>query len=202
MSKKFLLSKVFDEPLNFQEFREAKIRYCEFIQENKFSMPETDNLLEIINTIKRTPDVIGPYKDLTPFEALNRIGSDLVLLAGAEGLFQQKVSTIKPKKIHLMMGNKAGFDLEIHTAEEIIYGEAFNAAESFWKAKMRSSIHKLLDPKKKRHKKILESGKAVILCNKIEGLTYNNTKENEYLEAHNFIIHKLFCEYNEVVSFN
>ena len=64
---------------------------------------------------------------MSVFEALNRIGSDLVLLSGAEKLF---TSEIPPENILLRMGNTQGFDFEVlYKGNKKVYGEAFNAAK-------------------------------------------------------------------------
>lgn len=198
MNNSFTLSKTFDKALYKAAFHEAKKEYCNSIINNNFSMLENKNLVELIKTIKRIPDAIGPYKGLTPFEVLNRIGSDLVLLAGAEKLFNNKVSSIVPLSITFNMGNKAGEDITIHTKDGKIYGEAFNAASSFCKTKMRQSIDKIFNG--------FDNGKftgkqAVIFYNEdLKDIisAYQNKKEQA---KPGITIHKIACHYEQVIDF-
>jgi hypothetical protein len=193
-NSKFILHAIFNEPLNEEAFNNAKKEYLKSIKENVFSLPNSNNILEQIKLVKRTPQIIGPYKELTVFETLNRIGSDLVLLSGAEQLFKGVIKTIKPQTIKLNMGNKSGFDFIVTTINnEVINGEAFNAAASFAKVKMRQTIDKLT-----KDIAIHKSNKSIIFCNSdikaiING--YKNQKEKEVLETSDFIIHKVFCDY-------
>jgi ABC-type enterochelin transport system substrate-binding protein len=193
-SSKFILHDIFNEPLNEVTFNNAKKEYLKSINENVFSLPSSNNILEQIKLVKRTPQNIGPYKELTVFETLNRIGSDLVLLSGVQQLFTGIIKDIKPKTIKLNMGNKSGFDFIVTTINnEVINGEAFNAAASFAKVKMRQTIDKLT-----KDIAIHKSNKSIIFCNSdikaiING--YKNQKEKEVLETSDFIIHKVFCVY-------
>lgn len=140
---KFLLYDKFEEPLNYDSFKEAQQAYLKAIKESTFYFECTTDIFELIKNVKRTTAHIGPYEDLTPFEALNRIGSDLVLLVGAEMLFKG-YNGIKADSIKLNMSNKDGFDMAVKTTEKgIIYGEAFNAAASFCKQKFRNAVKKL-----------------------------------------------------------
>jgi len=145
MSKdNFILHDIFNIPLSKKEFEVAKKSYLKTLEENNYSIKNASNIYELINNIKRTPQKVGPYQNISVFEALNRIGSDLVLLSGATALFNNKLEGIKPEKIHLKMGTTHGFDFEVFLKNgKVVYGEAFNAAESFCKHKMRQAIHKL-----------------------------------------------------------
>jgi hypothetical protein len=187
MKDKFILNEVFSKVLNKKDFLAAKDLYLKSLEQNPYSMPEAENIYQLLNNVKRNPAVIGPYKDLTVFEALNRIGSDLVLLSGAQQLFDGKVKEIKPDRILLRMGNTGGFDFEVFLKSgEIIYGEAFNAAPSFCKSKMRQAIKKLMENVDSK------SNKALVFANSdvkniLEG--YVNKQENSNLE-----IVKVYCE--------
>lgn len=197
-SNKFILHDIFNEPLNEEAFNNAKKEYLKSIKENVFSLPSSNNILEQIKLVKRTPQIIGPYKELTVFETLNRIGSDLVLLSGAQQLFTGIIKDIKPKTIQLNMGNKSGFDFIVTTINnEVINGEAFNAAASFAKVKMRQTIDKLT-----KDIVIHKSNKTIIFCNSdIKAIIkeYKNQKEKEVLETSDFIIHKVFCDYENLI---
>lgn len=141
----FILHEHFNKVLSNEMFDEAKKAYLNSLEIYKYAIKDANDIYELIDKIKRTPEKVGPYQNISVFEALNRIGSDLVLLAGATELF--KVETeIRAEKIELKMGNTHGFDFEVQLPNgKVIYGEAFNAAESFCKSKMRDAIHKLID---------------------------------------------------------
>ena len=191
MSKeKFLLHDNFKDPLNKAEFIAAKKLYRQSITDNEYEIKATKDIFQLIQNIKRSPEKIGPYQHMSIFEALNRIGSDLVLLSGAEKLF---TSENQPQKILLRMGNTKGFDFEVfYKDDEVVYGEAFNAAESFCKHKMRQAIHKLIDynPDEK-------ANLAFIFINEemkdfLE--KYKNKKETEKETI--FKIQKVYCKTN------
>ncbi len=163
---------------------EARIAYLQSLEQNKYAIKHTATIYELIDSVKRSPEKIGPYQNISVFEALNRIGSDLVLLAGATKLFAGEIPTIKPEKIHLKMGTTHGFDFEVHVKDsKPIKGEAFNAALTFCGQKMRQAIHKLLKE---------EAEEAIIFINEsarpvIEN--YRNTQEgNSKIK-----IHRVYC---------
>ncbi len=185
----FILHSDFNKFLSRQTFELAKDKYIQSLATNKFAIKDVTSIYDLINAIKRTPEKIGPYQNISIFEALNRIGSDLVLLSGAEKLFNGFINEIVPKSIHLKMGTTHGFDFEVKLADEkIIYGEAFNAAESFGKQKMRQALHKLIDKNPDKNAK-----NGIIFMNEdLEGVLkeFQNKKERENTKIK---IHKVFC---------
>lgn len=189
----FELSKQFDSPLTKTEFNIAKQLYCEAITNNTFSFSPTSNIIDLLKLVKRNEVEIGPYKGLTVFESLNRIGSDLVLLSGAEKLFNNDIEGIFPKTIELKLGNKAGFDVIVKTIEgTIIYGEGYNVAKSFCKFKTRQTIDKLY-----KSEEVKSSKKAIILINddvKSEIEKYRNKKAVELKNMHGVEIVYVFCK--------
>jgi hypothetical protein len=206
MKKTFELWETFDRHLDKEAFFQAKKQYCNAIINNDFSIQKSKNLVDIIESIKRNPSKIGPYKNLTPFEVLNRIGSDLVLLAGAEKLFNNEISSIELDTIKLNMGNKGGPDIEIITQEgETVYGEAFNAAASFCKQKMRSCINIILNRLKEPNVSVAQA--VIFYNNDIESNVskdnYFNKREEELNKKEVIInIHRIACDYKKVVNFN
>ena len=189
----FELSEYFDSPLTKTEFDKAKQLYYETITNSSFSFSPTSNIIDLLKLVKRNEVEIGPYKGLTVFESLNRIGSDLVLLSGAAKLFNNEIEGISPKTIELKLGNKAGFDIIVKTIDgAIVYGEGYNVAKSFCKFKTRQTIDKL-------HKSddVKSSKKAIILINddvKSEIENYRNKKEKELKNTHGLEIVYVFCE--------
>ena len=98
--------------------------------------------------MKRLPVNTGPYINISFFESLNRIATDLVLLSGATKLFKDGLGEIKIKTIHLRMGVTHGNDFEVVMENgKLILGEAFNAAPSFCTKKMAQAINKLVNQK-------------------------------------------------------
>jgi len=185
----FLMHDAFKEPLTKEDFFCKKEEYLNYIENSQHSLISSSNIYNLINLVKREHYTIGPYKNISLFEALNRIGSDLVLLNGAERLFNGEIKGILPDKIKLQMGSNRGFDFEVYAQDKIIYGEAFNAAESFCKEKMRQAIHKLADKCKKDN---LQT--ALIMVNddvKTVLENYNNEREIEMKDKTKFI--KIYC---------
>lgn len=195
-SDKFILYDKFNTPLTKQEFSKARLLYLNCIVNNKFSLPASSAIIEQIQLVKRQPKEIGPYKNLSVFEALNRIASDLVLLEGARLMFNGKIPEIIPNTIKLNMGNKSGFDFIVNTTRnKTVYGEAFNVAHSFAKVKMRQTIDKIV-----KYTSLHKTNQAIIFCNKEVKQTllkYKNEKEEKLLQQQ-FVIHKLFCDYENL----
>lgn len=189
--KNFILHCEFNKSLTNKEFDKAKKKYLESLDENNYSIKSADTIYELIENVKRAREKIGPYQNISVFESLNRIGSDLVLLDGAEKLFNGAINDIVPDTIHLKMGTTHGFDFVVKTIDgKTIYGEAFNAAESFCKFKMRQAIHKLIDnnPDKER------ANSGIIFINEeVQTILskYSNKKEEE--KNTDFTIYKIYC---------
>lgn len=194
----FLLESYFKEPLNRREFDYAKTIYLENLKNQTFQFPITSDILEQIKLVKRTPETIGPYVGLTVFESLNRIASDLVILAGAQNLFNEFFKSIKPKSIQLNMGNKGGHDFTVITENGlVIYGEAFNAAQSFAIPKMRQTIDKIY-----KNNEIHKSQQAIIFYNsELQSIieNYVNQKEISMKEKQDFRIIKMPCDYERLM---
>ena len=189
----FELLEYFDAPLTKKEFYKAKQLYCEAITNNSFSFSPTSNIIDLLKLVKRNEVEIGPYKGLTVFESLNRIGSDLVLLSGTEKLFNNEIEGIYPKTIELKLGNKAGFDIIVKTIDgTIIYGEGYNVAKSFCKFKTRHTIDKF-----DKSDEVKSCKKAIILINedvKSEIKNYKNKKTEKLKIENDLEIVYVFCE--------
>ena len=88
------------------------------------------------------PLIIGPYKNITPFEAANRIASDLVIINGSLQLIgsqepESSVVTLRLGAEHI----KGKGDFTINKFE----GEAFNVAPSFLSTKLYQTRRKWRD---------------------------------------------------------
>lgn len=143
-STTFLLNDEFKGFLKPEELRKNTKKYLTLMKKHTFSISSDCSLFELINEVKRTPSNVGPYHEISLFEALNRIASDLVLLKGASMLFNDsQYGDIGAKAIRLRMGTTHGFDFEVKTRTGLIMGEAFNAAPSFCRIKHRQAVKKL-----------------------------------------------------------
>lgn len=137
----FTLNQYFNTMLSYSELLEANAIYTKAIENTDFKLP-TKATLEFMLWAKREKINFGPYQNLTFFEISNRIYSDLVLLEAAQILFKEHLI----KSIHLKMSNHSGSDLTvIDIKNNLINGEAFNTAASFFQIKMRSELKKFKD---------------------------------------------------------
>lgn len=125
-----------------------KNEYFTLLVENKFpSAPISGDFFDMIKHFKRKvenePISIGPYKNITPFEAANRIASDLVIINGLIQLVHDKklenaLFTLRLGTTHVK--DKGDFTIKIGMEE--FEGEAFNVAPSFLKAKLNKTLRK------------------------------------------------------------
>lgn len=116
---------------------------------NKFQPPPASgDCIKMIHYLKRKdedkPVKIGPYENITPFEAANRIASDLVIIKGLLQLIKlEKISS--KTKFTLRLGTKhekQKGDFSIKTNRGCYEGEAFNVAPSFYKDKLNQTLSK------------------------------------------------------------
>lgn len=144
----FLLESKLDEGITVSELEAVKKEYFELLENNKFPKPpEGENFNDMIQYFKRkdenNPIAIGPYKNITPFEAANRIASDLVIINGLLQLIKDK--KIEKALFILRLGTthiKGKGDFTIKLENDELEGEAFNVAPSFLKAKLNKTVNK------------------------------------------------------------
>lgn len=135
--------------IDYEMLQICKERYFGFLNDNPFPKPpDTGTYFEMINYLKRkdtnNPQKIGPYQNITVFEAANRIASDLVIINGIIQLVA-KYPELKVACFTLRLGilhEKGKGDFTIHLDNQDIEGEAFNVAPSFLKVKLRNTISK------------------------------------------------------------
>lgn len=143
----FLLkSKLHD--IDIKGLAALKNEYFALLDENKFPIaPLSGGFFEMIDHYKRKnenePNAIGPYKNITPFEAANRIASDLVIINGLIQLVHDKklenaLFTLRLGTTHVK--DKGDFTIKIGMEE--FEGEAFNVAPSFLKTKLQKTKSK------------------------------------------------------------
>lgn len=118
--------------------------YYDFLTKNLFPSPASNDAITMIHYLKRKNEeamqTIGPYENITVFEAANRIASDLVIMRGVLQLFQDnKISQSSIITVNL------GTTHTKHEGDIIIngeHGEAFNVAPTFFKAKLALTLNK------------------------------------------------------------
>ena len=103
------------------------------------------NIIDLLTSIKRDIVSKGPYKNVTFFEAANRIMTDLVILYGVKDLLSGKYPNIIFPEYVVEFGNenKNPFDIMAEYKEERLIGEAFNVSKSFFQGKKSTALKKL-----------------------------------------------------------
>jgi len=135
--------------IDYEMLQISKQRYFGFLDDNPFPKPpDTGTYFEMINYLKRkdtnNPQKIGPYQNITIFEAANRIASDLVIINGIIQLVA-KHPELLVARFTLRLGilhEKGKGDFTIHLDNQDFEGEAFNVAPSFLKVKLRNTTSK------------------------------------------------------------
>lgn len=135
--------------MDYEKLKEFKIKYLGFLEDNPFPMPkEEGGYYDMIMYLKRKVNSdaikIGPYQNISVFEAANRIASDLVIINGMLQLIEEKGYHNRIFDLNLgTMHTKDKGDFTIYLDNNIqLNGEAFNVAPSFLKAKLRTTLKK------------------------------------------------------------
>lgn len=138
--------------IDYQALLDFKVTYLKLLEDNPFPIPPSSgSFYEMIKYLKRKdealPFKIGAYGNITPFEAANRIASDLVIINGLLQLVE-KHKELKYAIFTLRLGTthhlgKGDFTIKLNGEE--YEGEAFNVAPSFIKQKMLKTISKWKD---------------------------------------------------------
>jgi len=131
--------------ISYEQLQKLKEKYWRALIDNPFpTPPKSGKAIEMISYFKRklsgTIHLIGPYVNLSVFEAANRIASDLVIINGIEQLIRDRKEPFE-SVITVRLGNKHEItkgDFTINGKE----GEAFNVASSFYKAKLGQTKRK------------------------------------------------------------
>lgn len=132
---------------NMKAFLSQRDEYFSALESNPIPKITDENPLNIIYSTKRaklgTP--IAIYENISFFEAVNRIATDLVFWQGINKVLDN-LSWGKIEKIEYCLGNenspKHG-DFTIHQdGREKLEGEVFFAAPSYFPTKMRNTLKK------------------------------------------------------------
>jgi hypothetical protein len=119
--------------------------YLQSMREMPVSV-SSPTVYELLLKLKREEIKNGPHKGVSLFEAANRIISDLTILYGIKELFINPISAniiFDSFKVEFGNENKNTHDIEAKNDKFILYGEAFNVAQSFFQAKRYSALKKL-----------------------------------------------------------
>ncbi len=102
--------------------------------------------LRLLTALKREAVGIGPYPNVTLFEAANRIMTDLVILYGVRWLLNDRVFPFDSYTVEYGHGNKQGLNVRASANGRTLIGEAFNVAPSFFQIKKSAMLRKLRRP--------------------------------------------------------
>ena len=167
-----------DKSLNISNIEKNISLYINSINEMDTSI-SANNIIELLKSIKRDNIGKGPYKNVTFFEAANRIMTDLVILYGIKDLLNGKYKEINFLEYTVEYGNDHDNDFDI-TAENNgikLIGEAFNVSRTFFQGKKSKAIAKLRSYKSKNEKIV----KILMYNNDAVDIGYNpKPRNNEY----------------------
>ncbi len=109
----------------------------------------SNNAVELFTKIKREKLNVGPYPNVTLFEAANRVMTDLVTLYGVKKLLEGKINEINFTEYNVEFGNEDNNDNDISASndEYELIGEAFNVSSSFFQNKKTTALRKMRNQK-------------------------------------------------------
>jgi hypothetical protein len=165
------------ENIGIVGLKKLKSEYLGFIKGNPFPVPPSSgDVIDMIFYLKRknqkNVNTIGPYKNITVFEAANRIASDLVIIYGLIQMIENE-KALRNCEVSLKLGTKhveGEGDFLINGK----HGEAFNVANSYYPTKLAKTISNW-DKKPGKLHYILVNG-DVVLPSDIERLKRKKIK--------------------------
>jgi hypothetical protein len=129
------LKEEIQEPLTHKDIKALSGSYKALLHEYPFPTIQGSGYEAYLRYLKRERFNIGPYTDITVFEAANRIATDLALFAGVEMLFKKKMipldSTVKLRLGTIQEKDKGDFSVIQGRKES--QGEVFDVAPSFFR---------------------------------------------------------------------
>jgi hypothetical protein len=142
-----LLENDIHKPLTKPEIEKVYRSYKKYLVTRPFPSIEEHSYQAYLNFLKREHSPIGPYTDITVFEAANRIATDLALFEGVLKMFM--TGKIEPDAtIQLRLGTMQADgkgDFSVFQSGGEIQGEVFDVAPSFFKAKLGKTLRKWKD---------------------------------------------------------
>lgn len=105
----------------------------------------SENIIGFLHNLKRKKLENGPYREVSLFEAANRIMTDLVILYGIKAMIEDGRADLKFPAYTVEYGNEDEEDHDITATDgnRRLIGEAFNVAPSYFPGKSRSALKKL-----------------------------------------------------------
>jgi hypothetical protein len=116
----------------------------------------------LLESLKRGKVGVGPYPDVTLFEAANRIMTDLVIYTGVKWLLDNETFPFTEYTVELGNEDNNGFDIRAEATSKTLIGEAFNVAPSFFQGKKGAMLKKLKKNGKADYKIIMVNHDAVL----------------------------------------
>lgn len=103
---------------------------------------------ELASLLKRQKLKFGPYPDVSLFETVNRVMTDLIILSGVRKLLKDKsISGVNlpftSYKVQYGSSNIRDYDIYAQSGNKILIGEAFNVSKSFFQTKKAKMLKKL-----------------------------------------------------------
>ena len=122
---------------------------------------QESNLLNLLHRLKRGEIGTGPWKNVSIFEAANRIMTDLVILLGVKRIIDGEFPNLNmftEFEVEFGNENKNEHDIISYAGDKVLIGEAFNVAPSFFNVKKSKTVKKLIGSN-------LTPDYIVVLCN-------------------------------------
>lgn len=145
-----IFSEKIKKGLNKKELEDLNVNYLESLERFPFPKIQDWSYQSVIKELKRDlKKQIGPYTDLTIFEAANRIATDLTLIRGILQMFSDGIIGIEDN-VEIQMGTMQGkgkgdFIVCSGNETEKGRGESFNVASSFFTSKMNRTLRSWKD---------------------------------------------------------
>lgn len=153
---KFILWDDFLKPLDRLEFKKARRKYLQCLVFDSLPIL-SKNVYDLVEIVKRIPHSIGPYRDISFFESINRIASDLVVIAAGDYLFKKG----NVDAIEFRLSTRHGYDLIISNSDGTkSCGEAFNTSPGHGGNKVRATVESLSSKEKKSKDGLLKDYKT------------------------------------------
>jgi hypothetical protein len=139
-----LLANQIAHPMTGNQVGQLRDDYLTLLDQRPFPKIPSDPYPRILAVLKRENCEIGPYVSITPFEAANRIASDLTLIEGVQQLFAQGHIS-RNAKVQLRLGTmhtKGKGDFSVFDGKKEEQGEAFDVNPTFFRSKLYKTLKK------------------------------------------------------------
>lgn len=130
--------------LTESEIIELEKEYLDYLNKYPFIQINHSSYSELLEKVKRSRYNIGPYENITLFEASNRVATDLTLFEGVKNLFKTNLVSSN-SKILIQLGTmqiKEKGDFSVNNSGEDLEGEVFDTAHTFFRNKLYKTLKK------------------------------------------------------------